>query len=799
MLTWGQQFRSGNSNHILSQLQQLNTIGSAMYIAAHPDDENTRLISYLVHEKHIPTTYLSLTRGDGGQNIIGNEQGKALGLIRTLEMNEARKLDGAAQLYTSAIDFGFSKNPEEVFTFWNKQKLINEVKHAIQLRKPDILILRFPTTGEGGHGQHTASAIIALEAYQQLKSENARNPQVWLPTRILFNAFSFGDRSTQKEDQLKIDINQYNHLLGKSYGELAGESRSMHKSQGAGTPQSFGIYKEYFQHLDGKLAHKDLFDDIDLTWNRIQRNDITSLINKVIQKFNPTKPSSCIPELLNIKAEISLIKDNHIKNQKLQEIDNIIIACSGITAEVLAEKSSYTKGETIHAKLNVIARYDNILLEQILIDNNIAHDKSKTIVVNHKFEHDYSYQQQLTLENVYEHDNPYWLVNNEDPNHFETIANGNIGRPIQEPKCISFLLKIDGHEFRIKVPISYKKLDPLRGDVINEVRIQPEVSIAPVSNLLFKEKNQPTTTQLRIKSNATLKDVTLGYQSDGKSQKLMSISHIRNGIDTIITIILPKDLEHNKNINYFLTHKNDTFTQIQKVLTYDHIPETQYLEKATQKVVLKDWVTKVKNIGYIQGADDLVDNVLKSMDFNVTNLEWKDFQNPNFIQQFDVIIVGIRAYNTNPEITSIHPLLMKYIEAGGTVVTQYNTYNNLKINNFGPYPFKISRKRITRENAPTYITNTSHKLLNYPNKIVGADWEDWVQERGLYYPEQWDSKYQVLISHQEFDEEPLESGILYTTFGKGHFIYTPLAFFRQLPAGNSGAIKLFMNLLSVGK
>lgn len=803
--TFSQQYRPLSSGEILLQLKKLNTLSTAMYLAAHPDDENTRLISYLEHERNIRTVYLSLTRGDGGQNIIGKEQGPTLGLIRTLEMNEARKMDGAEQMYSSAVDFGYSKNPEEVFTFWDKQKLVDEVKTAIQAIKPDVIFLRFPTTGEGGHGQHTASAIIALEAYRQLEQEAQKNSEVWVPKRLFFNAFKFGNRSTQKEDQLQITINQYNPILGKSYGELAGQSRSMHKSQGAGTPQSFGEYREYFELLAGAEAQNDILEGIDMTWSRVGASDISSQIEKIIQQFDPQRPEGAVKSLIALHGKMVATRDNAFKEDKIQLLEKIIFSCAGITAELLAEQAAYTTGgTTINTTLNMVSSYPNTSLKSISSnDANIA--KGNTQAINESLKTGQIFTKTFTLDNPYHWDNPYWLQNYSGSHHFS--YNEKLSLPLNTPKHMQLLVQL-GNDFSaaIELPISYKKLDPLRGDVINEIRIVPEVSIEPVSSLLFVSDKAYTTTDIHLKTNEAIEEGLLIRASNQAQPKkryvpLLKLNTVRNGLDTIITVKIDSELLQEGHIYYeaLAPSTGKTFEYRQQVLTYDHIPETQYLEAAQQKIVNKSWTTKVKNIGYIQGADDKVDDILSALGMHITNLNWSDFQNTQLLQDLDVIIVGIRAYNVNTDIAAIQPLLMKYIQDGGTVIVQYNTNRNLKTEQLAPYPFELSRNRITRENAPTKILNPQHPLLNHPNKIETSDWDNWVQERGLYYPENWDNNYETLIQHQEFDEKPLESGILYTPYGKGHYIYTSLSFFRQLPAGNPGAIKLFMNLLSAGK
>lgn len=787
-------YQTQNSSQILHGLQQLNSFGTVMYLAAHPDDENTRLISYLVHERNVRTIYYSLTRGDGGQNIIGNEQGQYLGLIRTLEMNEARKLDGAEQIYSSAVDFGFSKNPEEVFTKWDKKQLLKEIKSAFQNYRPDVVILRFPTTGEGGHGQHTASAILAVEAFRELEQEARTNPNIFVPTRILFNAFNFGDRSTQKEDQLKITINQYNPLLGKSYGQLAGESRSMHKSQGAGTPQSFGIYKEYFQHLGGKEAKNDILEDLNYSWKALGYPKLDNEIKSIINQYNPLHPEYSIPALTNLFNQLEGKKNSNILiSAKLNLIKQLIANAAQLTIESIANAPVFNNGAIKELNINIAARAKNVILKNIhtTIENIIS---PNTVLA---YDSLYNFKLKDKQKNI-PTTQPYWLEQEIKNWHFPAMVNTNSTIPFTSNNNCLVQLNINGVDIDVIIPIQYKRLDPLRGDVVNPIRYQQDINIQLLQPLIIVEDNFAKI-PITIQSKQQLESIKI-FTTQNNTKKLWgTITASKKELDSTLTLSIPKNEIQSNWIEISAEHNNQVYSGTTKVLKYDHIPETQYKIPSQQKVVVKDWTTKVKNIGYVQGADDLVDDVLKSLDFNVVNLNKTDFQNDKYTQQFDAIVVGIRAYNVNEDIATIHPLLMNYINNGGTVIAQYNTDKNLKTDQLGPYPFKVSRNRITQEDAPTTILNASHRLLNYPNKIASNDWDNWIQERGIYYPHNWDNKYQTIIQHQEFEEQPLNSGILYTSFGKGHYIYTPLAFFRQLPDGNSGAIKLFINLLSVGK
>src|SRR6201993_720243 len=305
-----------NASEILQNIEKLNVCGSVLYIAAHPDDENTRLLAYLSKERKLRTGYLSCTRGDGGQNLIGKEQGEMLGLVRTQELLAARRIDGAEQFFTRANDFGFSKNPKETFSIWNKDSILADVVLAIRKFKPDVIICRFPTTGEGGHGHHTASAILALEAFDAAADptkfpEQLAYTQTWQAKRIFWNTFNFGGTNTTAPDQLKIDVGVFNPLLGKSYGEIAADSRSMHKSQGFGSAKVRGESIEYFKQLKGDKANTDLFESINQTWARFTATaSLQKTIDDGIKKYNPQLPEKIVADLVAIYKELKQLDES---------------------------------------------------------------------------------------------------------------------------------------------------------------------------------------------------------------------------------------------------------------------------------------------------------------------------------------------------------------------------------------------------------------------------------------------------------------------------------------------------------
>ncbi len=800
-----QQYRPQSSSTIYQKLQQLKVMGTVMYVAAHPDDENTRLISYLVHHDHVRTVYLSLTRGDGGQNILGNEQGSALGLIRTHELLEARNIDGAEQRFTHVIDFGFTKSPEETFRFWNKEELVQKVAEAYQLYRPDVVICRFPTTGEGGHGQHTVSAIVAEDAYklleQQRKSE-ARDNGTWLPARLLFNAFRFGNRNTTTEDQFKLPINQYDPLLGEGYGEMAGRSRSIHKSQGAGTPQSVGTSNEYFKFLAGKPVRNSLYNDVDITWGRVGRKDIGDRIQAVIDRFDFTDPSASLPALAALQKEIAGIKDSFWREQKGAELNEIVLSCAGVMVEALTKVQEAVPDTQLPVNIQVIARSKTPVALQALTFS-VAGAATSFAPLTLRADSQYVIPATVTLAKDAPLTEPYWLHHKATTGTYEYDAAyaGLPETPWQATARLTF--SISGQSFEAVAPLSFKKLDPVKGDVVQQLRVVPDAVLTPMQSLLVVDSAQTVAVALRLKVNNDLDNARLQLNLDNQPLYEMPLNKLTKGQDTLIRLSLAaaqfKTASDTSLLSFSLHSGSSVFDREQHLIQYPHLPDLPYYTPAQNKVVVKNWTSAVRRIGYIEGAGDYVDDVLSLCGLNVEHIQDAAMADPALLRRYDAIVVGVRAFNTEKRMVAWMPSLLQYVEQGGNLVVQYNTNQNLVTKQLGPYPFSISRDRVTEEDAEVRFTYPDSRLMHFPNELAPADFDHWVQERGIYFPENWDKRYQTLLSMHDAQESPLEGAILYAPYGKGHFVYTSLVFFRQLPAGNRGAIRLLMNLLSAGK
>lgn len=813
-----QQVRPSKSSEIYRELKTLKQLPKVLYLAAHPDDENTGLLSWLINDQNVETGYLSLTRGDGGQNLLGTEQGAALGLIRTHELLEARKLDGAQQFFTRAIDFGFSKNTTDTFKQWNADNITADVVWVIREFRPDVIICRFPPTAAAGHGQHAASAVVAEKAFKLAGDKNAFPDQlkyvnVWQPKRVLWNTFRFGGVNTTAENQLKVTVGQYDAQLGMGYGELAGLSRSLHKSQGAGTQSVAGIRTEYFAHVAGEPAKATLFDGVVKTWSAKGNTDIDQSLDKIISDFNFNEPDRSLPALLILRKKVMALQDADLKKDKIKSLDNIILSCAGFMGEAVTNQAEAVAGDHYNFRLNLISRASNpVVLENVKWLNqsesfNRKLSKDSLITI----QHDIQIPGDAALTE------PYWLA--KAPVNAATFSVPNdtlVGLPEAEsPLNVLLSLKIGSENFEVKLPLSFKKLDPVRGDVVEALRIVPALELKFTQPLYVVKENEDLHLGLNFKvnSNKQFNKGILNLMYNGERLGSTEVGSL-HGKDFTFDYVIPKAKLASLNsgrlqLDADYIADGVTYDKKQILIQYPHLPTLQYFAPATATVMKGDIQAKVKKVGYVEGAGDFIPDFLRIAGVQVDVLKDEDFYgnndgsgasgSQNKLSQYDAIVLGVRANNTEKKLGRWMPFLWSYVKDGGNLVMQYNTNQDTTVDQLGMYNFSIANKRVTEENADVKFLNPNHKLLNFPNKITGDDFKGWVQERGAYFPAQWDVAYEPLFEMHDTNEEPLQGSTLYAKYGKGNFIYTPLAFFRQLPAGNVGAARLFFNFLSAQK
>jgi LmbE family N-acetylglucosaminyl deacetylase len=798
-------FAQNNSGEILQRLEKLNTVGAVMYVAAHPDDENQLFLSYMANEKKLRTAYLSLTRGDGGQNLIGTEQNEAVGLLRTQELLKARSVDGAEQYFTRAIDFGYCKTTEEALEFWNQDSVLYDVVYRIRAFQPDIIVTRFPPDNRAGHGHHSASAYLAALAF-----DAAANPKmfpdqlslvnVWQAKRIYWNFYNRGFTNTPPDegDFIRTDLSTYNELLGLSYPELAAKARSQHRSQGFGAAIRRGERIENFLFTKGERAEFDLLDNIETSWIRYKNGELVNMLMKeVISNFDPTKPAASVPALLQVKKAMDMVQGYSNIELKKNELNQIIMATAGIYLEADAEKYIYAQGEKIKARIEFLHQYPSALsLSEIEVNGDkIAINKSVSINQLESFDFEMSQDPNFSTQ-------PYFL-DKEPAGRIYQRDLEFINLPFQEEPKIKATIKIDNTELSVGLPLIHKYVEPAQGEVYKKIEVRPNFSINPAQNVMIWNSTSPKNLQVSVQSNSLLGEGMLSIKSAegwNISPKEIPVRFTSVGEKVRVSFVIsPTKNARSTDLLIEFNSDNKTFDQSLVEITYDHIPNTSYFPKASLKAIKLDVKTKGSNIAYVMGAGDEVPQALEQMGYKITQLGEAEV-NGN-LSKFDAIVIGIRAYNVHDWLAQKRDVLNKYMEQGGTVIVQYQTSGGFSnfANSFSPYKLVLGRDRVSEEDAEVRFLQKNHPLLTTPNQINARDFDSWVQERGLYFGGEWDSNFQPILSMNDKNESAKDGSLLIAKVGKGHYIYTGLSFFRELPAGVEGAYKLFANLVSIGK
>lgn len=802
-----------SSAKILQDIKKLNVLGNVLYMAAHPDDENTNFIAFMANEKLYNTSYLALTRGDGGQNLIGPEIREQLGMIRTQELLQARRMDGGKQYFSRANDFGFSKNPQEVFTIWEKENLLADAVWVIRNVKPDVIVTRFPPDSRAGHGHHSASSILAEEAFDAAADpkrfpEQLKYVQPWQAKRLLWNIGMWGMLNRAEfvknaKDYLRVDVGTFNPFLGKSYGEISAESRSMHKSQGFGSVGSRGVSVEYLQHTKGEKSLKDLFEGVNTTWARVAGGSKTEqLVAAATKNYNAANPSASVPEMLAIRTELQKLPDGFWKTIKTKEVNELIKSMLGLFLEVTAADFAYTPGEELKMSVEAINRSnvkvtlqkigfpfqsrDSVTAAQLTLDNDLTFDIRTKIPENTEISQ------------------PYWLRKDIGYKGLFSVDNQlEIGRPENPPVAtVSFDLLVEDQPLQFDIPVVFKKKDPVNGEIYQPLVVTPPV-FANISQEVFMfddQKPKKVVVGIKAGKDQCKGDVSLELPAGWKTipTNIPFMLAAKGMEKTVEFELYPPVTSQEAEIRAVVKVDGKNYDKSLGMINYAHIPAQVFFPKAVAKVVKLDLVKKGNNIAYIMGAGDLIPVSLRQIGYKVTILEDQDIT-PDKLVQYDAIITGVRAYNTNERMKHHQATLMDYVKNGGNLVIQYNTNMDLVMKDLGPYPFELTRDRITVEGSEVRFLKPQSPVLNTPNKITTRDFDNWVQERGLYFPQKWSPEYEAVISSNDPDSPAMDGGILVAKYGKGNYVYTSLSWFRELPAGVPGAYRVFVNLISMGK
>lgn len=805
--SFSQTHKQPNSAEIKLKLRKLNFLGSVLYVAAHPDDENTRAITYFANDRLAATAYLSMTRGDGGQNLIGAEIRDELGLIRTQELLAARRIDGGHQFFTRANDFGFSKSAAETFSIWGKDQILSDVVHVYRQYQPDVIITRFPPDERAGHGHHTASAMLAQEAFDVAAQTDGYKDQLktftpWQAKRLFTNTGRWWNQSINENTPgvLVLNVGGYSSLLGTSYSEIAGVSRSQHKSQGFGSRGTRGDQLEYLEFVKGEKAEKDVFENVNTTWTRLKGGEkIKPLVEKAIAEFNEEDPAASVALLLQIRDHISLLQNTIWKQRKQEEVNELIRACLGLYIEATADHYWASPDKNLVVSLEVINRSKIAVQLNTLVSNELGYDTTVTKTLDSNKPVTIKIKRAIKSNVAYSA--PYWL---QEPHSLGTFTIPNvsqIGKPESGPALhITSELSIGGTKFLLEIPIIYKLVDPVKGEINRAVEVVPPVFVNLIEPVIICSSDAPREIKVVLKSASKEKTtgavklvLPTGWRMEPAS---IPFELTKQGEEQIKMFTLyPATAEGRFTVEAFAEVDGKKMDRSVKIIAYDHIPTQTLLPKAESVLVKVDLKKEGATIGYIKGAGDDVPAALRNMGYEVWEMKNEEITAEN-LKRVDAVVLGIRAVNTNDRLRFVMNDLLEYVKNGGTMVVQYNTNFDYETEVFSPYPITLSRDRVTEEEAEVRILKPDHALLNYPNKITVDDFKGWVQERGLYFPGKWDAQYEALLSMNDTGENAKEGSLLVARYGAGKYVYTGISFFRELPEGVLGAYKLFANLVS---
>jgi len=843
---------------IRQALERLNTLGSVMMIGAHPDDEREQVLAYLALGRHVRTAYLSLTRGEGGQNLIGPEQGDELGIIRSQELLTSRRIDGAEQYFTRAIDFGFSKTADETLQKWDRNKVLGDVVYNIRRFRPDVVILVFSGTPRDGHGHHQASSILGKEAFS-LAGDPTKFPeqlayvQPWIPKRLMMNAGGPGGGQNKGKggknkadnvpppDLLNVDVGVYSPELGASFGEIGGASRSANRTQGTGAAETKGSQMVALETISGDKATKDLFENLDITWNRVPGGAaVQPIVTQALTAFVPAHPEALLPQLTQARPLIAAIKDP-LAERKLKELDDLIALCAGLSLEAQSDKAAVSPGATLRVNFTAIQRLPGqVALTGIRlsgIEGAPTVNLAPTVLVNNQPSR---YNASFTIPQNQPYTQPYWLERPKDGALYSVPDPSDIGLPENKPVLTAqFRVQVAGTELELTRPVQYRYVDRVLGEQTRPFTVIPAVAVSLAEHALVFGDAKPRRIEVAVKSNGgkvagdLRLDIPAGWNADPASSHF-ELAATEEQTNVFFNLVPPAADSRGKirAIAQVGTHTISTGTE---VIQYPHITTQTLLPPAEATLVRADIKILSKTVGYIMGAGDDVPQAIRQLGCEVTLLTESDLAHGD-LTRFDAIVTGVRAFNTRPDLRANYQRLFDFASNGGTLIVQYNVpeggapaaapaaaaasgqaapatpsqpapapaapaaSDGGLLAHVGPYPIRFSRNdRVTMEDAPITFPNPDLRLLHVPNQITKADFDGWVQERGLYFSDEWDPRYQSVLESHDPGEMPLQGGMLYTPLGKGAYIFSAYDWFRELPAGVPGAYRLFANMLSAAK
>ena len=841
-------YRSGwTRDQIREEIRGLGLDGSVLYIAAHPDDENTRFLAFMARHHRWRTAYLSLTRGDGGQNLIGDHTEYDLGIIRTQELLAARRVDGAEQFFTRALDFGYSKNPDETWEHWDRERVLADVVWVIRLFKPRLLITRFSPGPAATHGHHTASAQLAVEAFEAAGDplrfpEQLRWVTIWQPTRLLWNTswWFYGRQDYDKTGLLRLDVGAYNPRLGRSYGEIAAESRSMHQSQGFGAARQRGSELEYFQRLAGDSALGNPLEGLERNATNDGANPVWKAWYQAWNRFLPLLETentdtwmeallAMNPLLEHILADSSgTAEDRLIAKERQTKVHRLMAEISGLWEEAVASRFAVVPGDTLAWDWQVLRRTHASRLQirprglRLVqpgwggVDQTLwqGQPDPQTAFLKDSLQR-YTYV--LPVPKNLPMSGPFWKPEGPRSAHYavpEGCSHGAESLPALVLES-SWTYSMGGQDVTVSYrwPLNFKWTDPVLGERYRPLEVVPawQMSAEPRRMVVPQGVREwPIRVTLRFEGgNPNLihgDTLRWGFSSWPagwrlKSEPQVLVNPRADSLYTWDAVFV----EDSRDAGQGGTLKPSLFRSVQGQwlsqevasvwrLEYGHIPVQTRVVPTEATLVRLNQKRSSAVVGYLKGAGDEVATALSQMGYRVIDLDPATVT-AAMLRSFPALVLGVRFYNTCRHLSRIQPLLNDYVAKGGHLLIQYQTTSNLLLKQWTPIPLTLGRARVTEENAEVRFLETGHRLLNHPHRLTSVDFEGWIQERGLYFGQQWDPRWVPILGMNDRGEENQKGSLLVGHYGRGSVVYCALSLFRQCPQGVPGAYRLLQNLV----
>ena len=807
--------KNAHAAEILHQLKSLKEHKRVLYIAAHPDDENTRLITYFAQKEQYPTAYISLTRGDGGQNLIGSQKGDALGIIRTHELLGARYIDGGEQYFSGALDFGYSKNEKETFRIWDKEEVLSDLVYVIRKFKPDVCVTRFPPDEKAGHGHHTASTLLAIEAFEKAANpkafpEQLEEVEVWQSKRLVWNTSPwffrrFGEE-VNMDDFDEIDIGTFLPLKGRSVTEIGALSRSQHKSQGFGAEQTMGITPEYFQLLEGASYEDDIMEGVERHWRDLPNGKkIERIYEKIMDDFNPQAPDESLDQLLKLYELLAEHRDNFYLEEKRKVCQKIISDCIGLYVEATTGQPTGVRGEPIEINVKKVVRSSKADVKLLEVKLN-EHSMEKNLAIEANKVYDKSFQWEIPKNQPIDH--AFWLRRPAKSRGMYDIRKQSLRVQASEhPHLVSWTFEVNGQLLQFDWPLVYKEIDPAKGEVYEPFYVIPEYTVNWESKILIMELGKSKRVDMKVRKNTPSATgscvITPKIPRNWRCEPASLTVRFREGDPVerrISFVLMPADtIRETFDLKVRLAPEREGLVENGRTtswLDFDHLPKLGYFPEAVVKVMHHPLRTFGEHVAYVEGAGDEIPAALERMGYRVSHITNENIDRI-LAERPQAIVLGVRAFNVNRDLVDFYPKILKYVERGGNLIVQYNTSMNLLTQNVAPAELRISRDRVTDHEARVRRLDPSHRLWQRPNRIIGRDFNGWVQERGLYFPDAWDEPLTPLVNMADPGEKRLSGGILHMPHGRGNYFYTSLSWFRQLPAGVPGAYRIFANMIAM--